>query len=198
MANREVIADLVARVTMDGTKFQDGIGRVNRELNRVRAELDTTRKRFQGLGDSQEALRRRSQGLSEQLRLQQARVKILSEAYQESRRNSGEYSKQTQNLATRLERARGELALTERQLAQVNEQLRLQQNSFYIAGQNLKTFGSSLQTFGQHARQFGNMWTIGVTTPIIATGGSIFKAAMDFESAFAGVNFLPSPLEMAG
>src|SRR3990170_526836 len=50
-----------------------------------------------------------------------------------------------------------------------------------------KGLGGSLQRLGSALRTAGQNATIGLTLPIVAVGGVAIKAAIDFETAFAGV-----------
>ncbi|MBP1950301.1 phage tail tape measure protein [Virgibacillus litoralis] len=187
MANREVIADLVAQVSLDGAKFNQGMGKVNRELKTVQEELKTARSRFKQTGDEVDFLGNKSQTLSGKLKLQKSQVDLLSKAYNESKENSGEFSKNTQNLARRLERANRELSETEHELKDVNRQLKNQPSKWTELGKSAETAGQKMMNAGSNMRQFGQAYTMGVTVPIVAGAGAVFKASMDFESAFTGV-----------
>ncbi|MBT2215831.1 phage tail tape measure protein [Virgibacillus dakarensis] len=182
---KDVIADLVAQISLDGTQFQKGIGQVNRQLKTVQEELKTARSRFRQTGDSTDFLGNKSRTLSGKLKLQQERVKLLSRAYQESKQNSGEFSRNTQRLATQLERAKRELGETEHELKDVNNQLKTQKWVDY--GKSVQNAGDKLQSIGRGMSNFGRSYTMHVTAPMVAGTGAIFKAAMDFESAWTGV-----------
>ncbi|MCG1029317.1 phage tail tape measure protein [Virgibacillus halodenitrificans] len=182
---KDVIADLVAQISFDGTQFQKGMGQVNRQLKTVQEELKTARSRFRQTGDSTEFLGNKSKTLSGKLKLQQERVKLLTKAYEESKKNSNEFSKNTQNLATKLEKAKRELGETEHELKDVNEQLNTKRWKDY--GKAVENAGDRMQRVGQGMSSFGRSYTMHVTTPIVAGSAAIFKASMDFESAFTGV-----------
>ncbi|TFJ92135.1 phage tail tape measure protein [Lentibacillus salicampi] len=187
MANREVIADLVAQVSLDGAKFQQGMGKVNRELKTVQEELKTARSRFRRTGDSTDFLGRKSTALSSKIKLQKSQVDLLSRSYRESRENSGKFSKNTQDLARRLERANRELSETESELKDVNRELRNQPNKWQEIGRDAQSAGDKMMTAGRNMRRFGQAYTMGVTMPIVAGAAAVFKASMDFETAFTGV-----------
>lgn len=51
----------------------------------------------------------------------------------------------------------------------------------------LKTFATSSQRIGRQASALGGTLTRGLTLPLVALGGAAGKAAIDFESSFAGV-----------
>jgi len=59
--------------------------------------------------------------------------------------------------------------------------------TFKGLGNNLNKLQNSISKFGTKAKQLGSDLTTGLTLPLAALGGLSFKAAVDFESAFAGV-----------
>lgn len=185
MANREVIADLVAQVSMDGTKFTTGMGKVSRQLRTVQEELKTARSRFKQTGDSTDFLGSKSQTLGSKLLLQKSKLDLLNKSYQESKDKTGEFSKNTQNLATRLERANREFAETEAELKDVNAQLKTK--NWDDVAKSAQNTGDKMQNAGRKMTSFGKSYTMGVTAPIVASSVAVFKASSDFESAFAGV-----------
>lgn len=185
MANREVIADLVAQVSMDGTKFTTGMGKVSRQLRTVQEELKTARSRFNQTGDSADFLGSKSQTLASKLLLQKSKLDLLNKSYQESKDKTGDFSKNTQNLATSLERANREFAETEAELKDVNAQLKTK--NWDDVAKSAQTAGDKMQNAGRKVSSFGKAYTMGVTAPIVAGSVAVFKASSDFESAFAGV-----------
>ena len=183
---KEVIADLVAQISVDGTKFNKSMGQVNRQLKTVQEELKTARSRFKQTGDAEDLLGSRSKALTGKLKLQNSQVGMLAQAYEESKKNSGEFTKTTQDLATKLERAKRELGETEHELKGVNDQLKNQPSKWTELGDAAQTAGKKMQTAGRGLTDFGKKATTGVTIPILAAGFAVFKTASDFETAFAG------------
>ncbi|GGJ48448.1 phage tail tape measure protein [Virgibacillus salexigens] len=168
MARRDVIADLVAQVSLDGTNFQKGMGQVNRQLKTVGEELKTARSEFKRTGDEQKFLGDRSRALSKQLKLQETSVDKLTKAYKESKENGEEFSKNTQNLERRLMRAKRELSETEAELKDVNQQL--DGHKWKKFGDNVKSAGDNIQTVGDQMQGFGQSMSTNVTAPIVGLG----------------------------
>lgn len=187
MANREVIADLVAQVSLDGTKFNQGMGKVSRELKTVQEELKTARSRFKQTGDSTDFLGSKSRSLSNKLRLQKSQVDLLGKSYNESRKNGNEFSKNTQNLARRMEKAKREISETEHELEDVNNQLKNQPNRWQKLGESAQTAGQKMMTAGQSMSRAGRTMTMGVTTPLLGIAGAAIKVASDFEEGMSEV-----------
>lgn len=181
----DVIADLVAQISIDGSKFTKGMGQVNRQLKTVQEELKTARSRFKQTGNSTDLLGSKATTLSGKLKLQQSRLDLLNKAYKESKESTGEYSAKTQKLATQLEKAKRELGETEHELEQVNKELSAGKWKEY--GEQMKTAGDKMQSVGRGMSNFGRSYSMKVTAPIVAGGIAVFKAASDWESAFTGV-----------
>lgn len=55
------------------------------------------------------------------------------------------------------------------------------------SGFNLGKIGSNLQTFGNNVQTVGNGLTAGLTAPLLAAGGTVFKVGSDFEHSFTAV-----------
>ncbi|MUV39480.1 Protein ORF73 [Lentibacillus sp. JNUCC-1] len=182
---KDVIADLVAQISIDGTQFQKGMGQVNRQLKTVQEELKSARSRFRQTGDATDLLGNRQTALSGKLQLQKTRLDLLKRAYEESKNSTDQYSSRTQGLATQLEKAKRELSETEHELEQVNRELAAGKWKQY--GEQLDNAGRKLQNAGRSMSQFGKSYTTRVTAPILAGGAAVFKLASDWEASWVGV-----------
>ena len=95
--------------------------------------------------------------------------------------------------AADIERENAKLAAMENQLRGVEKALIAvgRENSFSgkmeAFGKNLVKSGDHIQKFGKNVSDFGGKLTTGLTAPLVASVGLITKAAIDYESAFAGV-----------
>lgn len=69
----------------------------------------------------------------------------------------------------------------------LGKQIAISESNWTKAGQVLENVGGKVSRAGDTLDSFGNKWTVGVTAPITAGVGATIKAAMDWESAFAGV-----------
>lgn len=66
-------------------------------------------------------------------------------------------------------------------------QIAISESNWTKAGQALENVGGKVSKAGDGLNSFGNKWTMGVTAPLVAGVGATVKAAMDWESSFAGV-----------
>ena len=135
--------------------------------------------------------------------LLQAKYKTLGQAIEAQRKVLDQMKKSFDTLepgtakfdkaAAEIERENAKLAAMEGQLHKVQQALIAvgKENSFANRinklGDSLIKGGDKIKTFGDNISSFGGKLTTGLTAPLVASVGLITKAAIDYESAFAGV-----------
>ena len=135
--------------------------------------------------------------------LLQAKYKTLGQAIESQRKVLDEMKKSFDTLepgtakfdkaAAEIERENAKLLAMEGQLHRVQQALIAvgKENSFANRinklGDSLIKGGDKIKTFGDNISSFGGKLTTGLTAPLVASVGLITKAAIDYESAFAGV-----------
>nr|DAI42173.1 MAG TPA: minor tail protein [Caudoviricetes sp.] len=135
--------------------------------------------------------------------LLQAKYKTLGQAIGSQKKVLDEMKKSFDKLepgtakfdkaAADVERENAKLAAMERQLRSVEQALIAvgKENSFATRinklGDGLIKGGDKIKAFGDNVSTLGGKLTTGLTAPLVASVGLITKAAIDYESAFAGV-----------
>ncbi|MBK0072101.1 phage tail tape measure protein, partial [Enterococcus sp. S53] len=127
------------------------------------------------------------------IKAQENQVSALKKAYDGSFVD-GKATDSTKRLANQLQDANGKLANYKLQLQNTAGQLaRMQVETQGVTGW-LKQHGDAYIKQGEKIQKFGGMvskagtaLTVGVTAPIVAGATAVTKAAIDWESAFAGV-----------
>lgn len=135
--------------------------------------------------------------------LLQAKYKTLGQAIEAQRKVLDQMKKSFDTLepgtakfdkaAAEIERENAKLKAMEGQLHRVQQALIAvgKENSFANRinklGDSLIKGGDKIKTFGDNISSFGGKLTTGLTAPLVASVGLITKAAIDYESAFAGV-----------
>lgn len=135
--------------------------------------------------------------------LLQAKYKTLGQAIGSQKKVLDEMKKSFDKLepgtakfdkaAADIERENAKLAAMEGQLRRVEQALIAvgKENSFANRlnklGDGLIKGGDKIKSFGDNVSTLGGKLTTGLTAPLIASVGLITKAAVDYESAFAGV-----------
>ena len=135
--------------------------------------------------------------------LLQAKYKTLGQAIEAQRKVLDQMKKSFDTLepgtakfdkaAADIERENAKLAAMEGQLRSVEQALIAvgKENSFATRinklGDGLIKGGDKIKAFGDNVSTLGGKLTTGLTAPLVASVGLITKAAIDYESAFAGV-----------
>ncbi len=135
--------------------------------------------------------------------LLQAKYKTLGQAIEAQRKVLDQMKKSFDTLepgtakfdkaAAEIERENAKLAAMEGQLRNVQQALIAvgKENSFANRinkfGDGLIKSGDKIKTFGDNVSSLGGKLTTGLTLPLVASVGMVTKAAVDYESAFAGV-----------
>ncbi|ONK21231.1 phage tail tape measure protein [Bacillus sp. VT-16-64] len=186
MATKD-IGNLRTRLSWEDEGANKSLEGFRRDLKGLRSEMNAARSKGREYTQSLKGMREQSDILSRRLKTQQERVQELRKRYEESARVKGEDAKQTQDLAAQYNNAVAEMNRTEEQLKRLNSAIREQSSPWTKLGENMTKTGDKLQTVGRSMTDFGKNYSMKVTAPIVAGGTAIFKASMDFESAFAGV-----------
>lgn len=173
MADNIEVADLVARISFDDTGLNKSMAEIDRQMKLVKTEFDKASSSLKSYGTEEEKLKAKSQGLTQQLQLQQQKVDRLNEEFQKSVREKGADARETQNLAAKLNQAQTAYNNLESELKDVNEELEAQQKAAEIAnsewsklGKSLDAAGKKLQAAGKKMSDVGKQLSMKVTAPI--------------------------------
>lgn len=183
----KTIGDLLVKLGLDGTGFQNGITKVNRQMRLAQSEFQKANAKLGDFGRGTDALRLKANSLTERLGLQRQRVTALQGAYKAVATAKGEDAKETQNLGIKLNKAQAQMYNMQHELKNLNNEIRVKSSSWYRMGQSMETVGQQAQIVGDRMSMVGQTMALYITAPIVAATGASVKFAMDFESAFAGV-----------
>ncbi|MBB6451981.1 TP901 family phage tail tape measure protein [Salirhabdus euzebyi] len=186
MATKDV-GNLRTRLSWEDEGATRSLTGFRQDLKSLRSEMNLAKSGSKEYSQSLKGLREQSDILTRRFKTQQEQVKELRKRYEESRQTKGEDAKQTRNLADQYRNTVAQMNRTEQQLNKVTEAIEAQTNPWKKLSRNLDDAGTKMQTIGQSMTDFGRDYSLKVTAPIIAGSGAVFKAAMDFETAFTGV-----------
>ena len=193
MAETEV-GNLAVKLSLDSANFERSMSSIDRNLKAMGQEMRGLQNHGKTWGNSIAGLTTKQEGLTRMLTSQEVKVRQLREAYERSKTETGENSRATENLAIQLNRAVAEYNRTEAELNQVREALRRQQDELRLAenrwmklGESMREVGATMQKVGKEMTKIGKEMSMKVTAPIMAMGVLSTKAAINFESAFAGI-----------
>lgn len=173
----------------DGTN--KSLSGFKRDLKGLRSEMNLAKSGGKDYTNSLKGMGQQSDVLTRRLKTQKEQVQELRKRYEESKRVKGEDAEQTKNLASQYNNAEAAMNRTESQLKALNEEIRRQESPWTKLGESMTKTGDKMQKVGRSMTDFGKSYSMKVTAPIVASGVAVFKAASDYESAFAGVNSCP-------
>lgn len=191
------IGELVATATLDVAPFQSNVGRLKTYLKGVDNSLKAMENNFKGAGKNVSNLKSLMDQTGSALGNYQKLLSSQSERYNQLKASIGDVSTATAEQKQKLVEASASMTATAAKVAELQnryEQLAKSMRQAYIDDSAFTKFGNSAQELGGKFKKigagisgFGSALTKGVTAPILAGAGVAVKAAMDYESAFAGV-----------
>lgn len=191
------IGELVATATLDVAPFQSNVGRLKTYLKGVDNSLKAMENNFKGAGKNVSNLKGLLSQTGSALSSYQKVLSSQSERYNQLKASIGDVSTATAEQKQKLVEASASMTATAAKVAELQnryEQLASSMRQAYIDdsaftkfGRGAQEVGNKISQMGQSISGFGSALTRGVTAPIVAGAGLVVKAAIDYESAFAGV-----------
>lgn len=193
MAGATPLGNMVIKLGLDDADFGKGVANSKKQVQYLAKEMQANMKVADLAGNKLGKLGTRYDGLTQIIKAQENQVTALKKAYDGSFVD-GKATDSTKRLANQLQDANGKLANYKLQLQNTAGQMaRLQVETQGVTGW-LKQHGDAYIKQGEKIQKFGGMvskagtaLTVGVTAPIVAGATAVTKAAIDWESAFAGV-----------
>lgn len=189
MAGGTPLGQMYIELGLDVSKFNPSLTSAKNAVkyfqNNVKA-LDSTLKNN---GKSTELLKTKYKSLGQAIEAQKKVLDQMKQNFDKLDPGSAKFDK----AAADIERENAKLSAMEGQLYKVEQALKAvgRENSFFGKmenfGKNLVKSGDHIQQFGKKVSDFGGTLTKGVSAPLIASAGFALKAAIDYETAFAGV-----------
>lgn len=193
MAGATPLGNMVIKLGLDDADFGKGVANSKKQVQYLAKEMQANMKVADLAGNKLGKLGTRYDSLTQIIKAQENQVAALKKAYDESFVD-GKATDSTKRLAAQLQDANGKLANYKTQLQNTAGQLaRMQVETQGVTGwlnkqgDTLIKQGERIQKFGSGVSKVGNALTIGVTAPLVAGATAVTKAAIDWESAFAGV-----------
>lgn len=190
----ETIKGIHVKIGAETTGLQAALKDVNQNARDIASELRQVERLLKFNPHDTELLAQKQQLLAKQVENTREKLDRLKAAQEQ-------VNEQFQKAEISEEQYRAfqrELIKTESQLEYYEKQLKSTTAATNEFVQKTKEAGDKLQNIGKKMTDVGKNLSMKLTAPIVGLGTLATKAAVDFETAFAGVKFLPSLLEIAG
>ena len=188
LGNMKVILDL------DSSAFSKGLEGAKKSVTYNMKAMQSQMKVMNSSGDKLGALQTKYDGLSKTLNSNEKYMSKLKEQYDKSFDQNGKATTATAKYASELNQTIAKSASFEAQMkTTVGQMARVKVETEGITGklksqseQWIKS-GEKIEYFGQKVSGMGTAMIVGVTAPLLAGSAAVTKAAISWESDFAGV-----------
>lgn len=172
------------KLRIDGAaEFSKTLKITNSDIKTSQAELKKTQAEYQEQGKTVEALSAKQKALQKVIDEQRSKTRQLNDILAETTKEYGENSTQVAAVRSQVAQSEAAQAQFEAQLKQTNDELYEQNNKLLQLGKRCDEIGSKITNAGEKINKVGNTLTIGVTTPIVATGAAAYKMSSDLTEA---------------
>ena len=191
------LGELVATASLDIQPFIGNTKQLSSYMRGLDRSLSAMEKSFKNVGKGGKNLTGMKTVLGEtanSIKAYEGILKQQSEHYNNLKSKIGDLSSASAKNKEDLLGARNAMLQTATTLsdlrgryADLTKEINIQSSKWTQVGNSLHSFGSKMQGIGKSMQSVGSTLTKGLTVPLLAGAGVAVKAAIDYESAFAGV-----------
>lgn len=186
MAGGTPLGNMRIKLELDDAQFGRGVENSKKQIKYLAKEMQANMKIADMTGNTQAKLGTKFDSLSQIIKAQEKQVAALKKQYDESFVD-GKATDSTKRLAAELQTANGKLANYRTQLINTaGAMAEWQVKNEGLTGAIYKN-SERLISAGDKMSNLGGKLTTGLTLPIAGAAVAVGKAAIDWESAFAGV-----------
>lgn len=187
------LGNLAGTVSLDIDPFQQSARTLDRQMRTIDKTLRANEIAFKNNSKNINAQKANYNLTGKAVDVYSAQLEKQKEKYQSLINEVGDFSTATAQQKMDLLSAEGAIADTTAKLdnmvashKNLGREIAIQESNWTKFGDGLDTYGKKLSNIGDGLNTFGNKMTMGVTVPIVAGVAAVAKAAIDWESAFAG------------
>ena len=181
------IGSLAVSLSLDASNFNGSMAQVDRNLRTMGSELKAAKALGADYGNSLDGLRSKKDILSRSVEASSIKLTEERKKYDELVASGKANEAQLERQAKKVNDAQANYNRLSTELSEVDKQLKIQSSSWTQYGEKMEAAGKKMQTIGKGMTDVGDNLTKKVSLPIAGMATAAFKAAVDFESAFAGV-----------
>lgn len=188
------LGDLVATATLDISPFANNTNQLKMLVRGLDSQLKIVENSFKGQKNKLEGLKASHTQLGKVLEGNQALFANQARRYQYLKMETGSLNTATKEQKIQLLGAKNAMEATAAKVAELQNKynaltrdIAVQSSVWTQAGNFLTPLGKNMKKVGDEMASVGKSLTIGLTTPIMTGAGYAVKAAVQYESAFAGV-----------
>lgn len=191
MAN---IGNIAATASLNIDPFQSSSRVLAAQMRSIDGALKTMETSFKNNSKNINAQKAQYQLTGKAIQNYNDQLELQKKKYEDLKVATGDINKATVQQKTDLLSAEAAVNKTASQIENLTgkynalgKQIAINESNWTKGGKALEDFGNKTTRVGEGLDSFGNKMTLGVTAPIVAGVTAVTKAAMDWESSFAGV-----------
>ncbi|WP_413527364.1 hypothetical protein [Marinilactibacillus psychrotolerans] len=190
MATTAPLGKMIVELGLDSTDFGKSLQSSKREVKYWASDMKASMRAADLAGNTLGKFEAKHRGLTSVINAQRKSVDQIKKSYDNSFVD-GKPTAQTEKLAAQLRNAESQLINYNKQLVNnAGSMAKWKVENEGLTG-GLNKLGGVLSNRGKQMSDFGDKMTTRVSLPIAAGVGLAVKAAVDWESAFTGVNLCP-------
>lgn len=189
MAGGTPLGQMYIELGLDVSKFNPTLNGAKNAVKYFQSNVKALDSSLKNNGKNTDLLQAKYKTLGQAIEAQKSVLDQMKKSFDALEPGTAKFDK----AAAEIERENAKLAAMEGQLHRVKDALVAvgKENSFANRinkyGDGLIKSGDKIKTFGDNVSSLGGKLTTGLTLPLVASVGMVTKAAVDYESAFAGV-----------
>lgn len=170
-----------------GAQLEQEMKLVRAQLRLGASEVKLFREQMRTSGPSIDGYKGQIKSLTDQVDAQRRYLEQLNDVEKQLIDQYGEDSREVALLRAEYNKTETQIERLNRQINNSIIELEKQKNEIYKAGVKWEEAGGKIARYGEKLSDVGGKMSRNITAPILAGAGYSVKAAMDFESALAGV-----------
>lgn len=189
MAGGTPLGQMYIELGLDVSKFNPTLNGAKNAVKYFQSNVKALDSSLKNNGKNTDLLQAKYKTLGQAIEAQKSVLDQMKKSFDTLEPGTAKFDK----AAAEIERENAKLAAMEGQLRNVQQALIAvgKENSFANRinkfGDGLIKSGDKIKNFGDSVSSLGGKLTTGLTLPLVASVGMVAKAAVDYESAFAGV-----------
>lgn len=191
MAN---IGNIAATASLNIDPFQQSARRLETQTRAIDRALKATELSFKNNSKNINAQKTQYQLTGKAIEVHTEQLRKQKEAYEKLKNEIGDVNKATADQKMDLLASEATINKTAMEIEgltgkynALGKQIAINESNWTKGGKALESFSEKTGKISDGLNSFGNKMTVGLTVPIVAGATAVTKAAMDWESAFAGV-----------
>lgn len=194
MANGKPLGNMIIKLDLNSSAFSKGLQGAKNAVNHQMKAMKSQMQVMNSSGDKLGALKAKYDGLGNVVQANEKHIEKLTKAYKDSFDENGKATASTTKYANELNQARArsasftaQMKTTTGQMARMKVETEGFTGKLKAQSDKWMASGKKIESVGKKVSGMGTALTLGVTAPIAAGSVAVAKAAISWESSFAGV-----------